>query len=76
MVAGEEQARRFVVVSTDSHAGAKRLADFEPYVEPAFRERLASLYGASTELRLPGMMYGRWTRKSTKTTRCGALSSA
>jgi predicted TIM-barrel fold metal-dependent hydrolase len=55
---GEDQARRFVVVSTDSHAGAKRLADFEPYVEPAFRERLASLYGASTELRLPGMMYG------------------
>jgi hypothetical protein len=43
VTADGEQARRFVVVSTDSHAGAKRLADFEPYVDSAFRERLASL---------------------------------
>ena len=58
MTADGERERRFVVVSTDSHVGAKSLADFEPYVEAAYRERLASLYGMSTELRLPGMMYG------------------
>jgi predicted TIM-barrel fold metal-dependent hydrolase len=59
VMAGEEQQTdRFVVISTDSHAGAKRLPDFEPYVEAAFHERLASLYNVNTELRLPGMMYG------------------
>src|SRR5215469_4293567 len=58
VTADGERTRRFVVVSTDSHVGAKSLADFEPYVDAAYRERLASLYGMSTELRLPGMMYG------------------